>query len=111
MEKQFMSGKSALVTGATRGIGLAVARLLSAHGATVYVTGRSIAPVESFPGPVKAYRLDHSDHQAFDEILTQICEEARLDVAVLNVGYLAPFNNLEDSLEKDLDQTLSINFK
>ncbi|MGP0072254.1 MAG: SDR family oxidoreductase [Bryobacteraceae bacterium] len=41
MNETFLSGKTALVTGATRGIGFAVARALSDAGATVAICGRS----------------------------------------------------------------------
>jgi len=41
-----LSGTSALVTGATRGIGLAVARLLAGNGARVVVSGKSVDSVE-----------------------------------------------------------------
>jgi len=41
MEKDFLEGRTALVTGATRGIGYAIAAALSGAGATVVVSGRS----------------------------------------------------------------------
>ena len=50
-----LTGKRALVTGATQGIGLEIARVLAAHGATVYVGGSSsmekcLAACEKIPG-------------------------------------------------------------
>lgn len=41
MDETFLTGKTALVTGATRGIGFAIARMLAGAGATVAICGRS----------------------------------------------------------------------
>jgi 3-oxoacyl-[acyl-carrier protein] reductase len=45
MSKDFLEGRTAVVTGATRGIGYAIAEALSGAGATVVITGRSQAGV------------------------------------------------------------------
>ena len=53
---QRLVGQVAVVTGATRGAGLGIARVLGEEGATVYVTGRSVrgAPaVAEYPGSVE----------------------------------------------------------
>jgi NAD(P)-dependent dehydrogenase (short-subunit alcohol dehydrogenase family) len=48
-----LSGKVAVVTGASRGIGRGIAIALAAEGATVYVTGRTVTPGSySLPGTV-----------------------------------------------------------
>jgi NAD(P)-dependent dehydrogenase (short-subunit alcohol dehydrogenase family) len=101
-------GQVAVVTGATRGAGLGIARVLGEEGATVYVTGRSVreAPaVPEYPGSVEdaaddvdargghgvAVRCDHTDEQAVVQLFGQVqAEQGRLDVLVCNAwaGYM-----------------------
>ncbi|MFT3662289.1 MAG: SDR family oxidoreductase [Gordonia sp. (in: high G+C Gram-positive bacteria)] len=49
-----LSGKSALVTGASRGIGLAIATELAARGAAVVITGRKPEPLEAAAEEIRA---------------------------------------------------------
>jgi NAD(P)-dependent dehydrogenase (short-subunit alcohol dehydrogenase family) len=103
-----LAGQVAVVTGATRGAGLGIARVLGEEGATVYVTGRSVrgAPtVPEYPGAIEdaadqvtargghgiPVRCDHTDEQAVDELFQQIGrEQGRLDLLVCNAwaGYM-----------------------
>src|ERR1700726_3310127 len=46
MNERFLTGKTALVTGATRGIGFAIARALASAGAAVAICGRNQAGVD-----------------------------------------------------------------
>jgi dehydrogenase/reductase SDR family member 1 len=85
-----LAGKVAVVTGASRGVGRGIARVLGEHGARVYATGRSEADLQSIGGRVAAVRCDHRDdaqvEAAFERILG---EGAGIDVLVNNVwgGY------------------------
>jgi len=104
---QRLSGKVALVTGASRGAGRGIAQVLGAEGATVYVTGRSARSgslTEGRPGTIDqtaemvtgrggvgiAVHCDHTvdaEVRALFERVKQ--EQGRLDLLVNNVwgGY------------------------
>jgi NAD(P)-dependent dehydrogenase (short-subunit alcohol dehydrogenase family) len=105
---QRLGGQVALVTGATRGAGLGIARVLGAEGATVYVTGRSVRGVPivpEYPGSVEdaaddvtsrgghgiPVPCDHTDEHAVIDLFERIAsEQGRLDVLVCNAwaGYM-----------------------
>ncbi len=94
----------ALVTGASRGAGLGIARALGLRGATVYVTGRSeteadaplggtihatAAQVSELGGRGIAVACDHADDDAVAALFGRIAEEAgQLDLLVNNATYL-----------------------
>jgi dehydrogenase/reductase SDR family member 1 len=96
-----LSGKVALVTGASRGIGRATAVELGARGAKVYVTARSVeapapgmvgtlsetvAEVDAAGGTGVALGCDHADDDQVAAVIDQIADaEGGLDVLVNNV--------------------------
>lgn len=102
-----LTGKVALVTGASRGVGKGVALGLGEAGATVYVTGRTVregAAAVALPGTVQqtadqvtqqggqgiAIRCDHTNDDEVQAVFERITrEQGRLDVLVNNVwgGY------------------------
>ena len=110
-----LSGKVAVVTGASRGIGRGIALVLAEKGATVYVTGRSVTPGEYYlPGTVGetaaqctergresggrgiAVACDHADDAAVAALFEQVKrEQGRLDILVNNAFQLS--DNLLDS--------------
>ena len=72
-----LTGKLALVTGSTAGIGFSIARQLAREGATVYVNGRTQARVDSAiqqigGGSVKGVAADVATRAGCDALVAQI---------------------------------------
>jgi NAD(P)-dependent dehydrogenase (short-subunit alcohol dehydrogenase family) len=77
-----LKGKIALVAGATRGAGRAIALTLAENGATVYGTGRSIGKETKFT----AIRADHTDVRQVQRVIARIRREAgRIDILVNDI--------------------------
>jgi len=99
-----LSGKVALVTGATRGIGKGIALALADEGATVYVTGRTVAAGTSpLPGTLGetvaeidrrggkgiAVAVDHADDAQVAALFSQVeRDQDRLDILVNNALFI-----------------------
>jgi len=107
--------KNAVVTGATTGIGYAVARQLQAEGARVAITGRDAERLEAaraaLGGDVVAIRVDAADVAdiacGFAEVEAQI---GRLDVVVANAG-VAEFAPVAEADEAHYDRVFDVNAK
>jgi 3-oxoacyl-[acyl-carrier protein] reductase len=115
-----LNGKVALVTGGGRGIGLATAELLAAHGARVMINGvgdaaalvKTAADIEKRSGRTCwAVTADAADAEAVSRLYKDLLQRAgRLDVLVANAGVL------EDARigmisEAQIDHTLGVNVK
>jgi NAD(P)-dependent dehydrogenase (short-subunit alcohol dehydrogenase family) len=105
-------GKRALVTGGSSGIGLSIARLLTAGGARVMVTGRTEATLErAGEEGLIAVRSDTTSKADIDALAGRIEEEfGRLDAVFLNAGTanLVPF---EAMTEDTYDSVFAANTK
>jgi NAD(P)-dependent dehydrogenase (short-subunit alcohol dehydrogenase family) len=97
-----LSGQTALVTGATSGIGKAAALKLAEHGATVLVHGRDagrgarvVDQIEQAGGHARFRAADLSDPAA----ITQLAGIGRIDILVNNAGtsWFGPSSELDTS--------------
>ena len=110
-----LSGKIALVTGGSQGIGLASAKAFADAGAVVYITGRRQEEldkaVEWIGGSAKAIRADSSNLSDLDRVYARIqAEHGRLDVLHANAGggSMLPLGAIT---EAHVDDTLNRNVK
>ena len=99
-----LSGKVAVVTGSSRGVGKGIALALAAQGATVYVTGRTVTPgTYPLPGTVGetaaecdkrggkgiAVQVDLGNDEEIAALFEQVKrEQGRLDILVNNAIWL-----------------------
>jgi len=112
-----VSGKTALVTGGTSGIGLMIARGLFDAGASVYVVGRNADPGSdatadpSRTGHWRMLRGDLSTHEGICAIAaTFASQEKRLDILVNNAG-LSESEQIDVYREETWDRALDLNLK
>lgn len=112
-------GRIAVVTGASRGIGHAVAKALAADGAHVIAIARekSVAALEALDDEIKAaggsatlVPMDLSDYPAIDRLGAAIHERwGRLDILIGNAGLLGSLSPLGHITPKDWDQVMAVN--
>lgn len=106
------AGKAAIVTGASRGIGLAIAARIAAEGGRVLVTARRpeglADAINTLGGPDVAVpvagRADDPDHQA-EALDRAVREFGRIDVLVNNTGVnpaYGPLTEIEDSAARKI---------
>jgi len=114
-----LSDKVAVVTGAGRGIGLAIARRLAAEGARVAIISRTEANAQSaaalinetHPGAAQGYAVDMTDGPAVTAAAKQITEDfGKVDILVNNAGVTRDGLTMRMS-DDDWDIVLTTNLK
>jgi 3-oxoacyl-[acyl-carrier protein] reductase len=125
---QLLSGKTALVTGSSRGIGQAIAQRLASEGATVVVTARSyetslsvragsatalpgtiaetIALIEERGGKALGIAADLEVSEQRDRLVDDVLDRTgRIDILVNNAGF-ADYGLVEDMALETFDRTV-----
>lgn len=108
-----LAGRVAVVTGASRGIGAAVALRLAAEGAHVVLVARTVGGLEavddavtSAGGSATLVPLDLADHQQIDALGAALFERyGRLDILVGNaavLGTLSPVGHVDPAVWQDV---------
>ncbi len=108
-----LTGRTALVTGATGGIGGAIARAFHQQGATVALSGTRRDALDQLSGELKdrvhVLPCNLADKEEVEALVPK-CEEAmgKLDILVANAG-IAKDNLLVQLRDEDWDQVVAIN--
>jgi NAD(P)-dependent dehydrogenase (short-subunit alcohol dehydrogenase family) len=113
-----LQGQVALVTGAARGLGRAIALALAEAGADVALGLREVGRDAGLVAEVAArgrralpLQMEMSDLRQIQDAVNQTARHfGRLDILVNNAG-VAPTNLAEDVREEDFDRTLAVNLK
>ena len=114
-----LSGKTALIMGAGRGIGLATARCLAAYGATVILAARTLSAVERGAndiaekgGKAFAVKCDVSDYASVENAVSFVKNTTdQIDILVNNAGVIEPLAHLIDSDPAIWGMAADINYK
>ena len=112
-----LAGRIAFVTGASRGIGAAVAIEIARRGAHVVITGRAQGGLEETDDAIRAaggaatlLPLDLTDGEALDKVGPSLLERfGRLDIMVSNAGALGVLTPVPHILPKDWAEVVGVN--
>ena len=117
--KSSLAGQVAVITGAGRGIGAAIAAKIASLGATVVLCGRTRPPLESTAnaiskagGQAKALPCDVTDLRAVEAVAAQIDQTlGRLDILVNNAGVGGFGGPLHQLPPESWDQVFNTNLR
>jgi NAD(P)-dependent dehydrogenase (short-subunit alcohol dehydrogenase family) len=117
MSDQRLKNRIALITGASRGIGRAVALAFAKEGAHVIAMARRSGALEElddeiqqFGGSATLLRLNLTNGEKIDGLGPTILERfGQLDILVGNAGVLGPLSPLGHISEKDWNEVLNVN--
>ena len=112
-----LAGRIALITGASRGIGAAVARLLAAEGAHIVALARTVGGLEELDDAIKAaggtatlVPQDLTDFDALDRLGGALHERyGKLDILIGNAGVLGGLTPISHIEPEVWDEAVAIN--
>lgn len=114
-----LTGKVAIVTGSSSGIGKAIALRFGTEGAKVVVTARrltlceqTVEQIRANGGEALAIQTDVADEQQVERLITETAKRyGRVDVLVNNAGIVAGGRRLAETSTKDFDEVMSVNLR
>ena len=114
-----LSGKVVFITGASRGIGAAAARLFAAEGASVVLAARGtdalervVKEIRAGGGTADAVALDLADPASIRAAVDRVEDlHGRLDGAFNNAATVQTPGPLDTTSDKDIDEQFAVNFR
>ncbi|MBX2839563.1 MAG: SDR family oxidoreductase [Gammaproteobacteria bacterium] len=114
-----LSGKTAIITGASRGIGESAAREFASLGASVVLTARSLEAMQTVAddindagGKAIAVGCDVSRYEDVEQAVQSAIDHfGRLDILINNAGVIDPIARIGDSEPGQWSQVIDINVK
>jgi NAD(P)-dependent dehydrogenase (short-subunit alcohol dehydrogenase family) len=112
-----LSGRVALITGASRGIGAAVAKAYAKAGAHIVLVARTVGSLEEVDDAIQAgggkatiTPLDMLDLEAVDSLGPALAEKfGRLDIVVGNAGKLGTLGPLAHATAREWEKVINLN--
>jgi len=111
-----LHGRTAVVTGASSGIGKAIALALARQGASIYLVGRNAGALEDAATAIQhvstatPFQLDLTEEQNIDQLVTHIQKTGKLEILVHGAGTISQ-GTMEEARVDDLDRQYAINVR
>ena len=116
---KLLEGKTAIITGGSRGIGKGIALVFAQHGANVAFTYSSSVEsanslekeLSNYGVKVKSYQSNAADHKESQDLVENVLTDfGSIDVLVNNAG-ITKDNLLMRMVEEDFDKVIEVNLK
>lgn len=108
-----LKNKVALITGGSRGIGFATAKLFLEEGAIVIITSKNNEKIKNAKkelGNIEIISADITKELEVQKLIKTVIEKfGRIDILVNNAGVLPKFKILHEISEKEWNETLDVN--
>jgi NAD(P)-dependent dehydrogenase (short-subunit alcohol dehydrogenase family) len=107
-----LEGKVALITGASRGIGRAIAELFAKEGASVIITARDRTRLKKTASEIGVFALDadiRQEKEVKEVVKKSVARFGRLDILVNNAGVFPRIKKLHQITEREWNDVIDVN--